>query len=239
MKYIYGPLKSRRLGNSLGVSLTPQKTCNFDCIYCQLGRTACLTDERKAYVKTVDIIHEFKAWLRNNSQAARDINFVTISGAGEPTLSSAISEVISGIKQLSGLPVAVITNASLLHIREVRSALLAADLIVPSLDAVSQGIFIKIDRPIENVKVEEIISGLVALRKEFKGQIWLEVMIVAGVNDDLRQIRMLKEAVDRIEPDKIQINSPVRAAAEKDILAADKKRLEEIREILGDKCEVV
>ena len=239
MRYIYGPLKSRRLGFSLGVSLTPYKICNFDCIYCQLGKTGCLSGTRKEYVLVEDIINELKVWLENNQQALKQLDFITISGAGEPTLNTAMGRVISGIKKLADVPVAVITNAALLSLKEVRESLLSADLIVPSLDAVSQEVFIKIDRPREDIKVEDVIEGLEHLRKEFIGRIWLEVMIVAGINDDLRQVKRLKEAVERINPDRIQINSPIRVTAEKNILPASKKRLEEIKEILGDRCEII
>ena len=239
MRYIYGPLKSRRLGFSLGVSLTPYKICNFDCIYCQLGKTDCFAAARKEFVLAEDVIRELKVWLENRQAELKQLNFITISGAGEPTLSHAIGEVISSIKKLTNVPVAVITNASLLNHEEIRKSLLSADLIVPSLDAAAQEVFAKIDRPYENIKVGEIIQGLVDLRKEFIGKIWLEVMIVSGLNDDLAQARKLKKAIERIKPDKIQINSPVRVTTEKNILPASNKRLEEIKEILGDKCEII
>jgi len=239
MKYIYGPVKSRRLGLSLGVSLTPYKICDFDCIYCQLGNTDCLTGERKEYVKRDEVINELRGWLLNNAEEAKSLNYITISGTGEPTLNIKINEIISEIKKIATLPVAVITNASLLSDPEVRLGILEADLIVPSLDAVSPEVFKQIDRPLQSIRIDEIIKGLVGLREEFRGKIWLEVMIVKGINDDLGEIRKLKEIADAINPDKIQINSPVRTTAQEGILAADKKKLEKIKEILGDKCEII
>jgi wyosine [tRNA(Phe)-imidazoG37] synthetase (radical SAM superfamily) len=239
MKYIYGPVKSRRLRVSLGISLMPYKICDFDCIYCQLGKTNCLTVTRKKYIGTDDILEELRAWLGNNSQEAEGLNYITISGLGEPTLNSKVGEVITGIKKIAPCPVAVITNASLLNNTDVRRELLAADLIVPSLDTVVVKVFRQIDRPHRDITLDEIIDGLVSLRKEFRGKIWLEAMIVKGVNDDLGQIRKLKEAVDIINPDKVQINSPVRTTADENVLPADKRKLKKIKEILGDKCEII
>jgi wyosine [tRNA(Phe)-imidazoG37] synthetase (radical SAM superfamily) len=239
MKYIYGPVKSRRLGFSLGLSLTPYKICNFDCIYCQLGKTLNLTNERKEYLKTEEILDELKLWLQNNSEEAGNLNYITFSGSGEPTLNIKIGEVIQEIKKITAIPVAVITNASLLNDAGVRRALSRADLIVPSLDAATLDIFRKINRPFGATRAEDIITGLVNLRKEYRGQIWLEIMLVRGVNDDLRHIKKLKEVIDKINPDKIQLNSPVRTTAEPNILSVDKSKLEKIKEILGDKCEII
>ncbi len=239
MKYIYGPVKSRRLGQSLGITLIPYKICTFNCVYCQLGKTIQKTTERKEYLKTEEIIEELKSWLANNPQEATKLNYITISGSGEPTLNINIGQVINEIKKVTTIPVAVISNASLFNDINVRQALRRADLIVPSLDAVSTELFIKIDRPHQDIKLEEVVKGLLSLRKEFSGKIWLEVMLVRGLNDDLRQIKKLKEITDRINPDKIQLNSPVRATAEPDILPVDKKKLEKIKEILGDNCEII
>ncbi|MBI4708204.1 MAG: radical SAM protein [Candidatus Omnitrophica bacterium] len=239
MKYIYGPVKSRRLGMSLGISLTPHKICSLDCVYCQLGKTSVLTSRRKEYIKIVDILEEIKLWLENNCGDARKLQFVTLSGAGEPSLNIGIGKLISGIKKLTGLSVAVITNASLLSNERLRKDLLAADLIVPSLDAVSQGIFEKIDRPVKGIRAKDIVNGLIKLRKEFPGKIWLEVMIVKGINDSLEEIRKIKAAADKIGPDLIQINSPVRTTTEKNVFSVSKETLKKIKEIFGDKAKII
>ena len=239
MKYIYGPVKSRRLGMSLGVSLTPYKICNFDCIYCQLGKTKELTQERKEYLQPAEIIDEFKAWFAQNPAEAVNLSYITVSGLGEPTLNTKIGEIIAQIKKITTSPVAVITNASLLNDAVVRSSLFAADLIVPSLDAASPKAFSKIDRAHPDIKIEDIVNGLISLRKEYRGKIWLEVMLVRGANDDLRQIRKLKEAIEKINPDKIQLNSPVRSTTEKEIFPPLKNKLKKIKEMLGDKAEIV
>jgi wyosine [tRNA(Phe)-imidazoG37] synthetase (radical SAM superfamily) len=238
MKYLYGPVKSRRLGFSLGISLTPYKTCDFDCIYCQLGKTTNLTLERKEYLPVSEIIHELKTWLNSNRETAQGLEYITFSGSGEPTLNTGFGELLTEVKKLTNLRVAVLTNASLLADREVRRQLLSADLIVPSLDAVTQELFIRIDRPHPSLKIEEIIAGLVALRREFRGKIWLEVMLLKGINDDIRHIRKLKDIIDRINPDRIQLNSPVRTTAEAGISAVGRPKLKKIQEILGEKAEI-
>ena len=239
MKYIYGPVNSRRLGLSLGLSLTPHKTCNLDCLYCQLGKTKEPASLRKEYVRIEDIFDEFKSWIQENPVDAKKLKFITISGSGEPTLNIKIGELIGRIRKISTYSIAVITNATLLSSPEVRRSLLGVDLIVPSLDAVSQEIFAKVNRPHKDVKIDEIINGLVALRKEFSGRIWLEVMLVKGVNDDLRQIKRLKEVLEKINPDKIQLNSPVRTTAETNVLPVDKNKLLKIKKILWENCEIV
>ncbi|MGE5197539.1 MAG: radical SAM protein [Deltaproteobacteria bacterium] len=239
MRYIYGPVQSRRLGLSLGLTLTPYKTCSFNCVYCQLGKTTDLSALPKEYIPVHEILEEIRTWLQNNTADAQKLNYITFSGSGEPTLNARLGNLIAEIKKIISTPVAVITNASLLSLPSVRQALLGADLIVPSLDAVTPEVFQEIDRPDPSIKVEDVIAGLIRLRQEFKGQIWLEVMLVRGVNDDLRQIKKLKKTVDEINPDKIQLNSPVRTTSDPGVLPVDKEKLEKIREILGEKCEII
>lgn len=239
MKYIYGPIKSRRLGLSLGLSLSPNKICNLDCIYCQWGSVGKTVAERKEYASVDEIISELKTWIKNNPQEFKELKFVTLSGLGEPTLNTRIGELIEQVKLITGASIAVITNSALLGDPLVRKGILKADLIVPSLDAVDPQIFKQIDRPDTAIKLNEIIDGLVALRKEFRGKIWLEIMLVAGINDDFGHIEKLKKVIQRINPDKIQLNSPVRSTAEKNVFPVERAKLEQIKEILGDKAEIV
>jgi len=239
MKYIFGPLKSRRLGSSLGVTLTPYKICTFDCVYCQLGKTKLKTRERKEYISLPEISGELRNWLGAHPSEIQCLDYITLSGSGEPSLNIRIGDLIKEIKNTCNIPVAVITNASLLADDFLRRGLEEADLIVPSLDAATQKVFEKIDRPASGIKIDEIIRDLIALRKEYKGRIWLEVMLAAGINDDLRQIKKLKAAIDEIKPDKIQLNSPVRSTTEAGILPVERQKLEKIREILGNNCEII
>ncbi|MDD5690746.1 MAG: radical SAM protein [Candidatus Omnitrophica bacterium] len=239
MKYIYGPIKSRRLGLSLGLSLSLNKICNLDCIYCQWGRTPVIVSERKEYARLDEITLELKSWLQNNPQEAKELRFVTLSGLGEPTLNTCIGELIDQARKITGASVAVITNSTLLGDPLVRKSILGADLIVPSLDTVDPEVFKRIDRPFAGIKLDEIINGLVALRKEFLGKIWLEVMLVSGINDDIRHIKELHRSIQHINPDKIQLNSPVRSTAEKNVLPVEKVKLEKIKKILGNKAEII
>lgn len=239
MRYLYGPVKSRRLGLSLGVSLTPYKVCNFDCVYCQLGVTTHKSIERKEYIPAQEILEELKSWLKDNPSEASKLNYITFSGSGEPTLNIRIGELIESVKKVTGIPVAVITNAASLSSGQARRALLLADLVVPSLDAVTANVFARVDRPHPDLKIEDIIEGLVSLRKEFRKKIWLEVMLVKGFNDDLRHIKRLSDVIERINPDKIQLNSPVRATTEEKALPVDKIKLNKIKKILGEKAEII
>lgn len=221
---------------SLGVSLTPHKTCSFDCVYCQLGKTTILTQERKDYINTDEILSELKWFLQNKVQPC---DYISLSGYGEPLLNAGINKLIRGIKGLSPIPVVLITNASLLVEPGARRDVLEADLLVPSLDAVTQDVFEKIDRPAPGIKIGDILAGLIALRREFKGKIYLEIMLVKGVNDSLEYASKFKEAIDKINPDKIQLNIPVRSTAEDWVRPPEKERLLEIRDILGSKCEII
>src|SRR3989338_2939302 len=211
MRYIYGPVRSRRLGLSLGVSLTPHKTCSFDCVYCQLGKTTLLTQERKNYINTDEILSELKGFLRNNVQPC---DYISLSGYGEPLLNAGIQKLIRGIKGLTSIPVVLITNASFF--------------VEP---AVRQDVFEKIDRPAPGIKIEDILSGLIALRGEFKGRIYLEIMLVKDINDSLVYAAKFKEAIARINPDKIQLNSPARSTTEAWVRPPEKERLLVIKDI--------
>jgi len=239
MKYIYGPIKSRRLGLSLGISLTKDKICDLDCIYCQWGSVGKTFSARKEYAKPEDILNELDCWIKKHPKEFGELKFVTFSGFGEPTLHSRLGELISSVKKITGAKIAVITNSTLLGEPRVRGDLLNVDLIVPSLDAVDPEIFKKIDRPDTAVDLDKIMEGLVALRKEFRGEIWLEIMLVKGVNDTDQHILGLKKIIEKINPDKIQLNSPVRKPAEKDVFPLDRVKLEEIKEILGSKAEII
>lgn len=239
LKYIYGPIKSRRLGLSLGLSLSLDKTCNQDCVYCQWGKTKKTVFERKKYTNIDEIINELESWLQENPQIAKELKFVTISGFGEPTLHTQIGELIKRVRKITNYNIALITNSTLLSDPLVRKALLDVDLIIPSLDAVDEKIFKQVDRPHADVNLNKIIAGLIALRKEFYGKIWLEVMLISGINDDIGHIKKLKKIIQLINPDKIQLNSPVRATAEKNVLPVEKTKLEQIKKMLGDKAEIV
>jgi wyosine [tRNA(Phe)-imidazoG37] synthetase (radical SAM superfamily) len=235
-KYIFGPVPSRRLGRSLGVDLVPYKTCTFDCVYCDLGRTTHKTVSRQSPVSPEEVERELELSL---SILENKPDYITLSGSGEPTLNQNIGEIIHTIKDLTSIPVAVLTNGSLLSDEGVRNELLAADLVLPSLDAVHDVTFQFLNRPHPSLKIDEIISGLIQFRKQYRGQIWLEVVFCRGINDDKEEIQRLKGVIERVQPDRVQLNTPVRPPAEEFAYPLTTGQLEEIRETLGDKAEII
>ncbi len=234
-KYLYGPVPSRRLGLSLGVDIVPFKVCTLDCVYCQLGKTSEKTTERKEYVPAEAVLAELKETLAQGLQA----DFITISGSGEPTLNLRLGELIDGIKKVTDIPVAVLTNGTLLYRQDVRTNCAKADVVLPSLDAGDKQAFEEINRPHKDIIIENLISGLCVFRNEFAGSIWLEVFLIEGLNTDARQIAKIKNAIKRIQPDKVQLNTAVRPTTHAGIKRVDTEKLEAIAAELGKKCEVV
>jgi len=206
MGYLFGPVLSRRLGLSMGVDLLKYKTCNLDCVYCELGRTACLTACRDRFVPRERVLKEIE--LRRDEP----FDFLTFAGSGEPTLSLDLGQVVSRAKRMVNSPVAVITNSTLLSSPTVRKEVAAADVVLPSLDAASQEAFMAINRPARGLLAEEMIQGLKDFRREYSGEIWLEVMLVRGIND--HDAERIARAAESTEPDRIQLNTVVRTPAE-------------------------
>jgi len=234
-KYLYGPVPSRRLGRSLGVDIVPFKTCTLDCIYCQLGKTTCKTLERKEYVPIDDVLAEIKGLL----DTGLDADYITIGGSGEPTLHSGLSRLISGIKKLTTIPVALLTNGTLFFLPEVRAECMAADVILPSLDAGDQKTFDAINRPDARITFDRLVDGLCALRSEYPGQIWLEVFCIERFNTDKRALTHLAESIQKIAPDKVHLNTAVRPTAEPGVEKVAPEKLDEIARNLAPNCEVI
>ena len=235
MSHIFGPVPSRRLGYSLGIDAVPFKVCTLNCVYCQVGRTSVKTLERKQWIAPQAILDD----LRNILAKEEKIDFITFSGSGEPTLNSALGEMIGRIKDMTSTPVAVLTNGTLFHLPEVRRDVIEANVIVPSLDAVSPDVFARLNRPHPDLMVEQMVEGLKLLRKEFRGQLWLEVMIVKGINDSMEELKKIAAAIQDISPDKIQINSVFRPAAERNIEPALMETLELAKVLFGEKAEII
>jgi len=234
-RFIYGPVLSRRLGLSLGIDILPPKTCNLDCIYCQLGRTQKRVEVRHPYFRFEDIMRAIRKALERTGR----IDYLTFSGSGEPTLNAHLGALIREIKKITPKPVAVLTNSLLLQEKEVRQELRAADLVVPSLDAAEQSIFIQINRPSPSVYINQVMEGLIHFREEFGGKIWLEIMLVKEVNDYPDHLEKLKEAAVRIRPDKIQLNTVVRPPAESWVQPLEKEEIIEAAKIFGPKAEII
>jgi wyosine [tRNA(Phe)-imidazoG37] synthetase (radical SAM superfamily) len=233
--HVFGPVPSRRLGRSLGVDLTPRKVCSFDCIYCQVGRTTRKTTEREQFTAAADIVAEVRQKLKTVPRP----DFITLSGSGEPTLHAGIGQIIDGVKQITDVPVAVMTNGSLFYDPEVRRACLHADLILPTLDAGDEETFQAINRPAAGLTLARVAEGLETLRREYRGQIWLEVFLVEGVNSSPEQVRKIGAIAERIQPDRIQLNTAVRPTAEPDVKALSEAALTELAKLLGPKAEVI
>ncbi len=224
-KYLFGPVPSRRLGMSLGVDLIPHKVCTLNCSYCECGRTTLLTLERKEYIPYDEVTAEIDDYLKNNPKP----DFITFSGSGEPTLNSRIGDVLNFIKSKTDeIPVAVLTNGTLLGDKQVRKELMNADVVLPSLDAAEDYAFRKINRPHRKLNIDEYIQGIVDFRKEFKGKLWLEVLILPGVNDNQSNLDALKRAFLLINPDEVQLNTLDRPGTSKNIRAATRAELQHI-----------
>jgi wyosine [tRNA(Phe)-imidazoG37] synthetase (radical SAM superfamily) len=234
-RFVYGPVPSRRLGHSLGVDILPFKTCSLDCVYCQLGSTGKTTNRRRAYFSPRDVLAQIRAVLDSGQR----VDHITFSGSGEPTLNANLGRIIRGLKKITNVPVAVLTNGTLLTRKDVRGDLLAADVVAPSLDAVPARLFRAVNRPHPSLDAGRVVKGLARFRREFRGQIWLEIMLVKGVNDTPDHIRDLRTAVAAIRPDRLQLNTVVRPPAEAVARPLSARELERIRRLFGGNAEVV
>jgi wyosine [tRNA(Phe)-imidazoG37] synthetase (radical SAM superfamily) len=224
-RYLFGPVPSRRLGISLGLDLVPIKSCTLNCVYCESGRTTHLSLERKEYVPYEALKEELTHYFSHNPRP----DYVTFSGSGEPTLNSRIGDVVHLIKnQAPDIPIAVLTNGTLLFQKQTRDDIKDATVVIPSLDAATDKVFKKINQPHPQLKIETLIKGLIQFRKDYTGQIWLEVFIVPGLNDTEKELTALKCAIKKIEPNRIQLNTLDRPGTVPTIQAATWQQLERV-----------
>lgn len=234
MSYIFGPIPSRRLGLSLGVDLIPPKTCTYDCLYCEVGRTTCHTLDTGPLVGLNEIADELeKALFKSRPDT------VTLAGSGEPTLNSGMDRIISFIRERTDVRIAILTNGSLFWKEDVLNKVLEADIILPTLSTVFDETYQSIHRPCQGLEVSMIIKGLKELRRRFKGLIFLEVILLAGINDTDKEIEGLKKAVIDISPDRVQLNTVIRPPSDPRALPIDMARMEEIRGFMGSSAEVI
>ncbi|NLF31431.1 MAG: radical SAM protein [Planctomycetes bacterium] len=233
MSHIFGPVPSRRLGRSLGVDLVPFKTCSYDCIYCQLGPTTCKTVERREWVPLDAVLAELADKLATRP------DYITLSGSGEPTLFSRLGELIGSIRAMTDVPVAVLTNGSLLWQPEVRRQLAEAHLVIPSLDAGSAGMFKAVNRPHESIVFDRMLEGLIDLRREYHGACWLEVFLLAGHTAVDSEVDRIVECVRRIRPDRVQLNTATRPTAEDCAARVDRERMAELAGRFDPPAEVI
>jgi wyosine [tRNA(Phe)-imidazoG37] synthetase (radical SAM superfamily) len=224
--YLFGPVPSRRLGMSLGVDLVPKKVCSLDCVYCEVGKTTKLTTRRMEYIKLAKIKEELDHYFSHNP----DPDYITFSGSGEPTLNSYIGETLHYIKQHKPhIPVAVLTNGTLLYDPQVRDEILSADVVLPSIDSATQEGFQKINRPAEGLTIEQYLQGLIDFRQAFSGKIWLEVFVLPGYNDSQQELEALKKAIVAIAPDSVQLNTLDRPGTVPDLKGATHQELKQIK----------
>ena len=246
MSIFYGPVLSRRFGYSLGVDIIPYKICSCDCIYCQLGKTTTKTINRKSYIR-IDL-EDFRNSLDSIINKNKRIDYITFSGSGEPTLNNDIGILIQEVKNVTGIPVAVLTNGSLLDKEEVMDAIKKADLIKVSLDASDQKYLQKINRPHPDIKFASLSEGLNLLLNSFKGRVWLEIMLIKGINDSLDTAYEFKAFLDNLQKistrnattiEKIHLNTPVRPPGGRKFFVPDHDRLLKIKEIIGKKADII
>lgn len=202
-KYIYGPVPSWRLGSSLGIDPLSQeeKICSFDCIYCQIGKTTIFRNEKKLYVSTEDIISELEMLPQIK------IDYITLSGRGEPSLAENLGQIIKAVKTIRREPVAVLTNSSLMDREDVREQLSLADFVVAKLDAYSQESFRKINKPASEIEFSNVLSGIKQFKKDYSGKLALQIMFLEENKENVAELAYL---INYIKPDEIQINTPLR-----------------------------
>ena len=237
IKYIYGPIPSRRLGQSLGVDPIPLKTCNWNCVYCQLGRSVPLTNVRDEYVPREAVMAQLADVLAAHEPG--EIDYISFVGSGEPTLHSGLGWMIRQVKAMTDIPVAVITNGSLLYLPEVRSELAAADVVMPTIVAGNEDLYRRINRPHPDITFARIAEGLISFRQEFLGRLWVEIMLIKGLNDTVEALRELATALRSVQPDEVHITLPTRPPSETWVEPPDEESVLRATAILGDIAHVV
>lgn len=234
-QFTFGPVPSRRLGFSLGVDIIPAKTCSYDCIYCQIGRTQETLDEPRAYFDPAAVAAEVAQVVA----LAPRVDHITFSGSGEPTLNTLLGETIRAVKERTRVPVAVITNGSLLYRADVRAELVGADVVLPSFDGATEPVFTEVNRPHRSISLARVIEGLQALRRDFHKQIWLEIMLIQNINDGEEHINIINNYMKSFAPDRIQLTTVTRPPWHGSARELGSLELERIAKCLGPRCEVV
>lgn len=240
-KYLFGPVPSRRFGLSLGVDLLPRKTCTLDCIFCEVGPTTHRTLVRKEYVPTEEVLKELAAWFTLNLNA----DFITVTGAGEPTLHTRFGDVLSAIRahgrsRTHGrIRSALLTNSTLLHLPEVRSCAALAEVVKVSLSAWGQVSFAALTRPSAGVEFDRLVDGLRKFRQDFSGELWMEVFIVPGLNALRNQVEAIAALARTIRPDRVQLNTAVRPTAQQNVPSPSESQLRSLAGCFTPAAEVI
>ena len=235
-KYVYGPVPSKRLGASLGLDIIPRLVCTFNCVYCQLGSHKHVVSgpEGIKFPDTSDILHELESALLRCPK----VDYITPAGSGEPTLNPELGQLVEGIRELTSVPCALITNSSLLPRRAVFDAACEFDVVLPSLDAGDEETSMRVNRPAKGLYVEDMVVALRRLSAEQR--VWLEVMLVDGrvSNASPESLEHIISCISRIQPEEVHLNTPTRPPAESYVSAVEPSRLKEIAKRVESECSV-
>lgn len=232
---VFGPVPSRRLGNSLGVNNIPPKICTYACRYCQLGKTLQMSLEPAPYFDPSQLCREVEEKLA----AGKDkIDYLTVVPDGEPTLDARLGELVKGLKGLA-VPVAIISNASLITLPAVRKALSDFDWVSLKVDAVTETVWKRLDRPHPDLELDKILEGIKTFREEFGGLLNTETMLVKGVNDGSDELRGIAGLLGEVRPDTAWISLPLRPPAESDVLPAEDPEFQEALKLFREKVPIV
>jgi len=236
MNYLFGPVPSRRLGVSLGIDLLKAKICSFDCIYCEVAPTGDKTMKRDEYVPADEVLAELREYLVENFN---NLDFITFSGSGEPTLHSRIGYIIREIKKMTDVPVCVLTNSTLLIDPAVREEISAADLVIPSVDAVSPALVEAVNKPLPGFDMQTIVEAIKKFKEEYSTHIWLEILLCGGINDTDDEFARFAEIVKYINPEKVQINTVARPSMAYEAHPVPAERIKVLADMLGDKADII
>ncbi len=234
-RYLFGPVPSRRFGRSLGIDLVPFKTCTLDCAFCEVGPTTASLAERREYAPVAAILDEFRRWV--DAGGAADV--VTLAGSGEPTLHARLGDIIRGIRALSALRIAILTNSTLLHVPDVRRDAALADIVKASLCAWDEASFARLHHPCAGIGFRGLIDGLTAFRAAFRGELWLEAMLVAGYNDDPDQVARIAALANALGAERVQLNTVVRPPAHAGAAPVPAERLASFCDLFRPRAEVI
>jgi wyosine [tRNA(Phe)-imidazoG37] synthetase (radical SAM superfamily) len=234
-EYLFGPVPSRRLGRSLGIDVTPHKTCSFDCIFCQCGCTTHRVAQRSEFVPFEDVCSELEQWLAEDGQA----DVITFAGSGEPTLYSRLGELIAFIKEKTALPVIVLSNGTLFHRQMVRDDLLKADVVKTTLSAWDDVSFNRIHRPAAGISFARLLAGARDFRKVYRGEFWIEVFLMNDINTAPEQVKQIAELAKELGPDKIHLNTAVRPPSEADVRPVPEEKLLSLCPLFTPAAEII
>lgn len=237
MNPIFCPTVSRRFGQALEISPIPHKTCNWNCVYCHLGRSHPLTNQRKEYALRRDLVTQLEKTLAHLQY--ENLRCLVVSGQGEPTLHAGAGWMIRQFKQVSDLPLVLVTNGALLAQEEVRQEISEADAVMPSLDAGTAEIYRRTNRPWPNLDFDHMLEGLIKFRSIYKGQLWIKIMLVKGLNDSYANLMSLANILQDVKPDQIHLLTPDNHPSQEWVQPPENEAVMRALALLGKVCPVI